>query len=183
MAMNVLPTAYLAPASYFRRLQEPDAVIEVMESFEKQTFRNRCLISDTRGQEFRLTVPVCKSEHKQLTRDIEISYQTRWQHQHWMALVSCYEHTPYFLYYADYLRPWYEKETKWLIDLNDGLTNVILDLLQNRPPRGTLHLPHTTDWSSQTWTDRHPWQQEKSIVELLLEYGPTTNDQRLTNND
>jgi hypothetical protein len=100
-----------------------------------------------------------------------------------MALVSCYEHTPYFLYYADYLRPWYEKETKWLIDLNDGLTNVILDLLQNRPPRGTLHLPHTTDWSSQTWTDRHPWQQEKSIVELLLEYGPTTNDQRLTTND
>lgn len=181
--MNVLPTAYLGPTSYFRLLQEPDTQIEVMESFEKQTFRNRCLISDTRGQAFRLTVPVKKSEHKQLTRDIEISYQTRWQHQHWMALVSSYEHTPYFLYYADYFRPWYEREVKWLIDLNDSLTCIILDLLHNQPPRGTQYLPHTEDWSTGTWTDRHPWQKETSILEQLFEYGPTTNVKRLTTND
>lgn len=174
--MNVLPTAYLAPASYFRQLRESDAAIEVMESFEKQTFRNRCLMSDARGTELRLTVPVKKSEHKQLTRDIEISYQTRWQHQHWITLVSSYEHTPYFLYYADYLRPWYERETKWLIDLNDGLTSVIMALLDNKPPTGGQQLRHTDDWSRMTWTDRHPWQKEKSILELLFEFGPETTD-------
>lgn len=146
-------------------------MVEVMESYEKQTFRNRCLILDTRGQEMRLTVPVRKSEHKQLTRDIEISYQTRWQHQHWMALVSTYEHNPFFLYYADYLRPWYERETKWLVDLNDGLSSVILDLLDNHWPQGRNRIQHTTDWSGETWTDRHPWQRERSILELLFEYG------------
>ena len=60
--------------------------IEQMETFEKQTFRNRCLIRDPKGEIIRLTVPVKKVEHKQLTRDIEISYQTRWQHQHWIAI-------------------------------------------------------------------------------------------------
>ena len=90
-------------------MSEP-VTIEQMETFEKQTFRNRCLIRDAKGELVRLTVPVGKVEHKQLTRDIQISYQTRWQHQHWITLVSAYQHTPYFLYFADYLRPFYEKE-------------------------------------------------------------------------
>ena len=50
--------------------------IEQMETFEKQTFRNRCLIRDPKGEIIRLTVPVGKVEHKQLTRDIQISYKT-----------------------------------------------------------------------------------------------------------
>ena len=171
MAMNVLPTAYLAPASYFRRLQEPDTVIEVMESFEKQTFRNRCLISDTRGQEFRLTVPVCKSEHKQLTRDIEISYQTRWQHQHWITLVSAYQHTPYFMYFADYLKPFYEQEYKWLLDLNDELNATLASLIKRERPAAVSiqHSERTADWSGQIWTDKHPWQTEISILDRLFD--------------
>lgn len=171
MAMNILPTAYLAPASYFRRLQEPDAVIEVMESFEKQTFRNRCLISDTRGQEFRLTVPVRKSEHKQLTRDIEISYQTRWQHQHWITLVSAYQHTPYFMYFADYLKPFYEQEYKWLLDLNDELNATLASLIKRERPAAVSiqHSERTADWSGQIWTDKHPWQTEISILDRLFD--------------
>lgn len=176
--MEVVPTAYLGPASYYKLLRE-GAQVEVMESYEKQTFRNRCLIqsrveSREPREAIRLTVPVKKSENKQLTRDVEVSYQTRWQHQHWMALVSSYEHTPFFQYYADYLRPWYEKETKWLVDLNDGLSSVILDLMDNQYPRAQRAIPHTTDWSGQTWTDRHPWQKERSILELLFEYGNET---------
>ena len=166
----VLPTAYWAPASYFRlRLQ--GAVTEVMETFEKQTFRNRCLIRDARGNELRLTVPVKKVEHKQMTRDIEISYQSRWQHQHWTALVSAYEHTPYFFYYADFFRPFYEKQTRWLVDLNESIGSVTEMLLKNMP-EGAARMPQTTDWSGLTWTDRHPWQKEPSIATMLFEYGP-----------
>ena len=91
----VLPTAYLPPLSYLQALMSEPVTIEQMETFEKQTFRNRCLIRDAKGELVRLTVPVGKVEHKQLTRDIQISYQTRWQHQHWITLVSAYQHTPY----------------------------------------------------------------------------------------
>ncbi|MBR1878733.1 MAG: WbqC family protein [Paludibacteraceae bacterium] len=151
-------------------MSEPPT-IEQMESFEKQTFRNRCLIRDANGEMVRLTVPVKKVEHKQLTRDIEISYQSRWQHQHWITLVSAYQHTPYFMYFADYLRPCYEKEYKWLLDLNDELNATIVSLLRKqRPSAISCQLSErTTDWSGRTWTDKHPWQTELSILDTLFD--------------
>ena len=170
----ILPTAYLPPKSYMEALMSEPATIEQMESFEKQTFRNRALIRDAKGELVRLTVPVKKVEHKQLTRDIEISYQTRWQHQHWITLVSAYQHTPYFLYFADYLRPFYEKEYKWLIDLNDEMNATLVALLKKERPsiienRSSLIENRTFDWSGLIWTDKHPWQTEISILDTLFD--------------
>ena len=170
-----LPTAYLPPRSYMEALMSEPATIEQMETFEKQTFRNRCLIRDTKGELVRLTVPVGKVEHKQLTRDIQISYQTRWQHQHWITLVSAYQHTPYFMYFADYLRPFYEKEYKWLLDLNDEMNATLVSLLRRERPQLTDEWRmakgerRTLDWSGQIWTDKHPWQTELSILNTLFD--------------
>ena len=170
----ILPTAYLPPKSYMEALMSEPATIEQMESFEKQTFRNRALIRDAKGELVRLTVPVKKVEHKQLTRDIEISYQTRWQHQHWITLVSAYQHTPYFLYFADYLRPFYEKEYKWLLDLNDEMNATLVALLKKERPlldesQKSKVERRTADWSGQIWTDKHPWQTEISILDTLFD--------------
>ncbi len=174
----LLPTAYLPPLSYCRACLTADGIeIEQMESFEKQTFRNRCTIRDVKGQTLTLTVPVKKTEHKQFTRDVEISYQSRWQHQHWITLRSAYEHTPYFDYYADYLQPFYQKQIRWLIDLNDGLTYTLLQLLRNLPPslgESKRQFCYTEYWQNMTWTDRHPWQRETSVVDTLFELGPQT---------
>ena len=175
----ILPTAYLPPLSYVQALMSEPATIEQMESFEKQTFRNRALIRGVTGDGLpvtgdnliRLTVPVKKVEHKQLTRDIQISYQTRWQHQHWITLVSAYQHTPYFLYFADYLRPFYEREYKWLLDLNDELNATLVSLLRREKPtefNNQLSV-RTQDWSGQIWTDKHPWQTELSVLDTLFE--------------
>lgn len=165
----VLPTAYLPPLSYIETMRKEPVTIEQMESFEKQTFRNRALIRDAKGELVRLTVPVKKVEHKQLTRDIAISYQTRWQHQHWITLVSTYQHTPYFMYFADYLRPFYEREYKWLLDLNDELNATLVSLYNKQKPTAIQHAQRTVDWSGQIWTDRHPWQTELSILDSLFD--------------
>ena len=165
----ILPTAYLPPLSYMQALMSEPATIEAMETFEKQTFRNRCLIRDAKGEVVRLTVPVGKGDHKQLTRDIQISYQTRWQHQHWITLVSAYQHTPYFLYFADYLRPFYEKEYKWLLDLNDEMNATLVSLLRKERPQNLITSSRTTDWSGQIWTDKHPWQTEISVLDTLFD--------------
>lgn len=151
-------------------MSEP-CTIEQMETFEKQTFRNRALIRDAKGELVRLTIPVKKVEHKQLTRDIEISYQTRWQHQHWITLVSAYQHTPYFMYFADYLKPFYEQEYKWLLDLNDELNATLASLIKRERPAAVSiqHSERTADWSGQIWTDKHPWQTEISILDTLFD--------------
>lgn len=172
----VLPIAYMAPVDWYKAylLESAKTDIEAMESFEKQTYRNRCLITTPDGP-LMLSVPVKKVEHKQLTRDIEISYQSRWQHQHWISLVSAYKHTPFFDYYADFFRPFYEHETKWLWDLNSGLHEVIVHLLHNSP----CHIDGytykaTTKWAGQELNTY--FGKGNSILDTLFEYGPETID-------
>ena len=182
----VLPTTYLGSVEWYRRyFTNPQEVqIEVMESFPKQTYRNRCTISQAigrKGDEARgwelltLSVPVKRADSKQLTRDVEISYQQKWQHQHWIALMSAYKRTPYFDYYADFFRPFYEKETKFLVDFNEKIHEVIVRLMANREPGAKnqeQRLITTADWSG---LDLEPcFGDGQSILDLLFEYGPET---------
>ena len=172
----ILPTTYMGSAEWYRQfLANPSAVqIEVMESFPKQTYRNRCTITTPDGA-LTLSVPVKRADSKQLTRDVEISYQQRWQHQHWIALVSTYKRTPYFDYYADFFRPFYEKETKFLVDLNEGLHEVIVRLLANKAMdnrQWAIGENRTTDWQG---LDLEPcFGNGQSILDMLFEYGPET---------
>ena len=170
----ILPTTYMGSAEWYRQfLANPSAVqIEVMESFPKQTYRNRCTITTPDGP-LTLSVPVKRADSKQLTRDVEISYQQRWQHQHWIALVSAYKRTPYFDYYADFFRPFYEKETKFLVDFNEKIHEVIVRRMANREPGAKnqeQRLITTTDWSG---LDLEPcFGNGQSILNILFEYGP-----------
>ena len=172
----ILPTTYMGSVEWYRQfLANPSAVqIEVMESFPKQTYRNRCTITTPDGA-LTLSVPVKRADSKQLTRDVEISYQQRWQHQHWIALVSAYKRTPYFDYYADFFRPFYEEETKFLVDLNEGLHEVIVRLLANKAMgnrQWAIGENRTTDWQG---LDLEPcFGNGQSILDMLFEYGPET---------
>lgn len=171
----VLPTTYLGPTAWYEAyLRDPqNAEIEAMESFPKQTYRNRCTITTPDGKSLILSVPVKRVESKQLTRDVEISYQTRWQHQHWISLTSAYRRTPYFDYYEAYFRPFYERETKYLIDLNNGLHEVIMQLLHNSwKPLPGYTLRQTADWSGQDIEAY--FGNGQSIVDHLFATGPET---------
>ena len=170
--MIILPTTYLGPVEWYRQfMAHPSEVaIEVMESFPKQTYRNRCTITTPDGP-LTLSVPVKRADSKQLTKDVEISYQQKWQHQHWIALVSAYKRTPYFDYYADFFRPFYEKETKFLVDLNEGLHGVITQLIMN-PEFKIQNSKFTSDWSGLNL--EHCFGNGQSIFDMLFEYGPET---------
>ena len=179
--MNILPTTYLGPVEWYRQfLANPSAVqIEVMESFPKQTYRNRCTITVPHDSQsncqspianrLTLTVPVKRVDSKQFTRDVEISYQKRWQHQHWIALVSAYKRTPYFDYYADFFRPFYEQETRFLVDFNEKIHEVIHQLIRNSEFK-IQNSKFTTDWSGLDL--ELCFGNGQSILDILFEYGP-----------
>lgn len=172
----ILPTTYMGPIEWYRQfLANSSAVqIEVMESFPKQTYRNRCTIATPDGP-LTLTVPVKRVDSKQFTRDVEISYQKRWQHQHWIALVSAYKRTPYFDYYADFFRPFYEQETRFLVDFNEKIHEVIIRLIANDEPRTKSQeqrLITTADWAGQDL--EQAFGNGQSILDILFEYGPET---------
>ena len=124
-----LSTAYFAPVQYYSKLLTEESVfIEKYDNYIKQTYRNRCTILSANGV-LTLSIPVehTKSE-KCLTRDVRIASHGNWQHLHWNAIVSAYNSTPFFEYYSDDFRPFYEKKHDFLFDFNEELRILICEL-------------------------------------------------------
>lgn len=127
--MIILPSTYLGSIEYFAHLIKDGSIIDIYEHFIKRSQRNRAEILSANGI-LSLTVQVCKSNSPRTPiRDMKIDYSKRWQHQHWLSLVSAYNSSPFFEYYRDYLEPFYTKEYKYLVDYNLELTHLILRLI------------------------------------------------------
>jgi len=105
--------------------------VEQWESFHKQTYRNRCHIATTNGIQA-LTVPV---EHgtSHLIKDLRISDHGNWRHLHWNALQSAYGDSPFFEYYQDDIRPFFEKRWTFLLDFNEAIREKMCELIDIRP--------------------------------------------------
>lgn len=133
MAVNaLLATTYFGPVQWYQHLNRAEtAFIEKCESFQKQTYRNRCVIATTNGP-LALTVP---TEHGDslLIRDIRISDHGAWRRLHWNALTSAYSESPFFEYLADDLHPFFEKKWEFLIDFNEAIREVVCQLIDIRP--------------------------------------------------
>lgn len=129
-----LSSAYLAPVEYYCKLLTYDrAVIEQHDHYLKQTYRNRCTIAAPDGP-LALTVPIVKPDTPKCPmRDIRISDHGNWRHLHWNALQSAYNHTPFFEYYKDDFRPFYEQKYEFLMDFNDALGQLICSLIDMEP--------------------------------------------------
>ena len=125
----LLSSAYLPPVSFFTAINSGgDVLIEQYDNYCKQTYRNRCRIATAGGVQS-LTIPVVKSDTpKQLMKDVRISDHGEWRRQHWNALESAYMNSPFFMYYQDDFRPFYEKKYEFLIDFNTELTLRIMEL-------------------------------------------------------
>ncbi len=129
METVLLSSAYLPPVSFFTAMNSGgDVLFEQYDNYCKQTYRNRCRIATAGGVQT-LTIPVVKSDTpKQLMKDVRISDHGDWRRQHWNALESAYMNSPFFMYYQDDFRPFYEKRYEFLMDFNMELTEVILNL-------------------------------------------------------
>jgi hypothetical protein len=127
----LLATACFAPVQYYTKmLMHKTVYIEQYENFIKQTWRNRYTILGGNGP-IDLIVPVVKGRGlKILIKDLEISYDTDWQRNHWRTLFSAYNTSPYFEYYADDLQPFFEKKYKFLFDFNLKINETLLELLE-----------------------------------------------------
>lgn len=127
----LLPTAYFPPISYFASLVHSESIlIEQMESFPKQTFRNRCEILTSSGR-LNLVVPVSKPNgNHTLTKDIRISYREPWNKHHWKSIQTAYRSSPYFNYYADILQPLFESKETSLLQHNQEILSVLSKILK-----------------------------------------------------
>ncbi len=171
-------SAYLAPISYYRTFLRERAVVVLPDAdgrWQKQTLRNRCYIDSPSGP-LALTVPVVHPEPGALMRDVRISDHGEWRHQHWNALCSSYRQTPFFDYYEEDFRPFYE-ERRWtfLVDFNEALQQTVLSLtgLDDERLRAAFETSVRRETPyHQIFASRHGFLPDLSIVDLLFNMGP-----------
>ena len=133
MPTALLASTYFGPVQWYQKLYRYDhCLIEQYDHFQKQTYRNRCRIATANGSQV-LTVPVERTEGKCLMRDVRISDHGSWRHLHWNALQSAYGESPFFEFYADDLRPFFERRWDFLFDFNMEITNKVCELLDIQP--------------------------------------------------
>ncbi len=141
MKTALLTTTYFGPVQWYQKLVRYDrCIIEQHDTFQKQTYRNRCVIATANGLQA-LTVPV---EHQlpaaddgtrraACVKDVRISDHAQWRRVHWNALSSAYSESPFFDYYADDLHDFFSRRYDYLIDLNEAIRQTVCSLIDLHP--------------------------------------------------
>ena len=191
--MTLFSTAYFPSISYMARfLAESEPVVEIWETYHKQTYRNRCRVMTANGVES-LSVPVIKvNGNHTMTKDMIISPIEPWQHIHSRCLESAYKASPYFDHYYDYLKPIFEGHFERLIDLNDAALRAVLKMLKVKK-----EIVHTSDYVRETendlrevfspkrpydsmafpayyqvFSEKFPFAEDLSVLDLVFNEGP-----------
>ena len=204
----LLSTTYFGPIQWYQKLYRAEEVfIERCESFQKQTYRNRCLIATTNGLQA-LTIPVVRDQSNRLSdtnqdqepvsliHSIRISDHGNWRHLHWNALKSAYGESPFFDYYQDDIRPFFEQRWDYLFDFNEAIREKMCELLDIQPKvsyteefastvnnmidfRSSINPKHpepdpdfTPKRYYQVYEQKHGFLPNLSILDLLFNMGP-----------
>ena len=189
--MTILPVAYMPSVEYVARLLREESVVDLGEHYIKRSQRNRAQILSANGV-MSLTVNVENANRpRQRITDVRIDYSKRWQHQHWVSILSAYKSSPYFDHYAHMLEPFYKREWRYLVDYNMEYLSTLLRLLgvddkvnisekYVAAREGDVDLrPKHNEGSTfvaepyfQVFSDRMPFVANLSILDLLLCEGP-----------
>ena len=186
--MTILPLTYWGSIEHFATLLRggEEAIIDLGENYVKRSERNRTeIVTPTGGMV--LSVPLVKANRPRTPmQKVCIDNSKRWQHQHWVAILSAYRSSPYFDYIADRIKPIYEREWKYLVDLNREILQAEFDILGIEPKhRFSEHYIEpseaTTDLRNkkresnfcspqyfQMFMDRTPFVENASMLDLLM---------------
>jgi hypothetical protein len=190
----LLPITYFGNIEYFSFFAKHQTVnIDIAETYQKQTYRNRAQIYGANNI-LNISVPV-KRPFGKLTKvnQVEVAYLENWQKNHWKSIESAYRRTPFYEFYVDDIKAILFKQHQFLIELNLTLTYHLIDklgidcninLITNSPKfesndlRLILSSKHQNNFKCkpyiQTFSDRNPFINNLSILDLLFNEGPNS---------
>ena len=195
--MAIFPAAYFPCISYVATLLADETpVIEIFDTYHKQTYRNRCHVMTANGVQL-LSVPVKQvNGNHTMTKDMVISTVEPWQQIHRRCLESAYKASPYFDHYYGYIEPIFEQRFVRLIDLNDAALAAIFKMLKVKK-----EIVHTSDYMKeadvdyrnvfvkrnaeceqpvqkyyQVFENKFPFVPDLSVLDLIFNEGPGAMD-------
>lgn len=130
MTEAIFSITWFGPVLYYALLNRTEIKhIEGSENFRKQTYRNRCELASANGP-LTLTIPVEGNKgNKTNIKDIKLSDHGDWQRIHWNSIESAYNSSPFFEFYSDDIKPFFEKKERWLFDYDEEIRIKMFDLL------------------------------------------------------
>jgi len=182
---NILTTEplYLAPISAYKIYANTEnTYFDITQQYQKKSLKNRTYILAANGA-LRLSIPLIHQgiEHRKYA-DIKISYAEKWQKDHWNSIISAYRRSPFFEFYEDDLKQFYQSEYEYLYQLNIALHNWInqkIDLKKLEIKKQSeqkyqsiiIDKEQTCEPYLQVFSDRFEFQNNLSIIDLLFNLG------------
>lgn len=159
MSIVLLQTTYFGPIQWYQKLNRYDQVlIEQHDNYQKQTYRNRCVIATANGLQA-LTVPVEAAGEKCVMKDVRISDHNQWRRVHWNALQSAYSESPFFEYFQDDIRPFFERKYDYLVDFNEAIRQKVCELIEIEPK-----VEYTKEYFSATTSHLSPLDDYREVI-------------------
>lgn len=192
----LLPTYFPSISHFAVMAQSVNITFEMEDNFQKQTNRNRTYIYSPNGIQL-LNIPVKHSkEAHQKTRDVLIENEFDWQKQHFKSLEAAYRSSPFFEFFEDDIRPIFQKEHTFLMDLNLEVLDIVTKCLRMKLEFGKTteyfhELENVQDFRyltngkkdahsfekyAQVFDDKHGFINNLSVLDLLFNEGKFAMD-------
>ncbi|EDM44753.1 hypothetical protein SCB49_14315 [unidentified eubacterium SCB49] len=173
--------------------QAENIVFEAEDNYQKQTYRNRTLISQAQGT-LLLNVPILhtKGVRKKYV-EVQVENQESWQSHHLKSLQTAYRTSPYFEYYEDEITHLFTDPVTSLFDHNVKIHQELCELLGidtpfifteefEKEPKGIIDARNSIDAKVklditfpkyiQVFQERNGFYPNLSILDLLFNEGP-----------
>ena len=165
--------------------------------YKKQTLRNRMFIHGANGK-LMLSIPIRHSgiNQKRFYDDVSMDSSSDWKKNHFKSIKIAYQSSPYFEFYEEDLKNFYQVETSNLYNFNlksvelvlkwleIGTTNQTIDFnieiykqsknikeIDNREIKKKSNIKYI-----QTFEDKNGFIDGLSILDMIFNCGPKTKD-------
>lgn len=128
--VSVFSSFYAGNLMYYSSLLKAEnPTIDLLENFNKQSYRNRCVIASPNGS-LSLVIPVIRKSKNRI-KDVKIDASQNWKKVHWKSLESAYRSSPYFEFYEDSFRSiYFDSNFDFLLEFNQLIHENILKVLK-----------------------------------------------------
>ena len=165
--------------------------------YKKQTLRNRMFIHGANGK-LMLSIPIRHSgiNQKRFYDDVSIDSSSDWKKNHFKSIKIAYQSSPYFEFYEEDLKNFYQVETSNLYNFNLKSVELVLKWFEMGTNNRTIDFNIETYKQSknikeidnreikkksnikyiQTFEDKNGFIDGLSILDMIFNCGPKTKD-------
>ena len=165
--------------------------------YKKQTLRNRMFIHGANGK-LMLSIPIRHSgiNQKRFYDDVSIDSSSDWKKNHFKSIKIAYQSSPYFEFYEEDLKDFYQVETSNLYNFNLKSVELVLKWLEMGTNNRTIDFNIEIYKQSknikeidnreikkksnikyiQTFEDKNGFIDGLSILDMIFNCGPKTKD-------